>query len=85
MFNQGRIDNRRKSKCCFWTSAKIWFKDSSTNRKDDENIADTEGKVAVAEEVRDKDVVENSTKDAMEIIEVSVPESVTYAHVDVRL
>ena len=60
-------------------------KDSSTNRKDDENIADTEGKVAVAEEVRDKDVVENSTKDAMEIIEVSVPESVTYAHVDVRL
>lgn len=59
-------------------------KDSATNRKDNENITDTEGKVA-AEDVRDKDVVENTTKDAMEIIEVSVPESVTYAHVDVRL
>ena len=35
--------------------------------------------------MQDKDVVESSTKDAMEIIEVSVPESVTYAHVDVRL
>ena len=60
-------------------------KDSVSNRKEDENIADTEEKVAVAEDVQDKDVVESSTKDAMEIIEVSVPESVTYAHVDVRL
>ena len=60
-------------------------KDSATNRKDDENIARTEEKSVVATEVQDDDAVENSSIDSMEITEVSVSESVTYTHVDVRL
>ena len=31
MFKQGRINNRRKSKCCKWTSANISVNDSSTS------------------------------------------------------
>ena len=60
-------------------------KDSVSNRKDDENNINTEEKSVVSTEAQGVDVVEKSSTDSMEITEISVPESITYTHVDVRL
>ena len=56
-------------------------KDAITGEKEDKTVADTE-----ESEIVDVDVeVETVSADAAEPIEISVPDTVTYTHVDVRL
>ena len=56
-------------------------KDAVSNENEDKNVAGTEETEVVGAEIK----TETVSKDVTEPLEVSVPETVTYTHVDVRL
>ena len=56
-------------------------KDAVSNEKEDKTVAGTEETENVGAEIKNETV----SADVAEPVEVSVPETVTYTHVDVRL